>query len=361
MGDAFFDGDPLPRMTTNPESEVASAYRAALDVPQVGDLAEVELTRDSVVGIDLADYHQWTIGNVPAGSFPLFGFYKIINNSTETPTPGDHAVSLISLFEDATGASLDGYAGEARTNARGTGNYKGFNAKLTYQQSGSQVPAASGSASAALWADVHYLQSDNVTPLTTAGLYAISYLTTAIEGGDPLLRYSFLGYDRIRTTSTTAASATGGSGSGPDGSIQAGGGIYAALNLVCGAGGTFGDAVGITKSTNALLNCSLVNTNAGAAAGTTMAMQTDAGTAYFGKASNAFSTVPGTAGKSFIYDTTGIVLTGSATKVDSIIVSTQTPASASAAGVAGTIAWDASYIYVCIATNTWKRVAIATW
>ena len=38
-----------------------------------------------------------------------------------------------------------------------------------------------------------------------------------------------------------------------------------------------------------------------------------------------------------------------------------TPASASAAGTAGQIVWDASYIYVCTATNTWKRVAIATW
>ncbi len=38
-----------------------------------------------------------------------------------------------------------------------------------------------------------------------------------------------------------------------------------------------------------------------------------------------------------------------------------TPASAGAAGVAGTICWDVSYIYVCIATNTWKRAAIASW
>lgn len=46
---------------------------------------------------------------------------------------------------------------------------------------------------------------------------------------------------------------------------------------------------------------------------------------------------------------------------DLLKVATQTPASASATGVAGTIAWDASYIYVCTATDTWKRVAIATW
>jgi hypothetical protein len=38
-----------------------------------------------------------------------------------------------------------------------------------------------------------------------------------------------------------------------------------------------------------------------------------------------------------------------------------TPASASAAGTVGTMSWDASYIYICTATNTWKRVAIATW
>ena len=38
-----------------------------------------------------------------------------------------------------------------------------------------------------------------------------------------------------------------------------------------------------------------------------------------------------------------------------------TPASAAAVGNAGDISWDADYIYICIATNTWKRVAIATW
>jgi hypothetical protein len=39
----------------------------------------------------------------------------------------------------------------------------------------------------------------------------------------------------------------------------------------------------------------------------------------------------------------------------------RTPASASATGATGEICWDASYIYVCTATNTWKRSAISTW
>ena len=55
---------------------------------------------------------------------------------------------------------------------------------------------------------------------------------------------------------------------------------------------------------------------------------------------------------------TGIVRLGG----DSIrIVTSKTPASASATGTQGQIAWDASYIYVCTATDTWKRAAIATW
>lgn len=38
-----------------------------------------------------------------------------------------------------------------------------------------------------------------------------------------------------------------------------------------------------------------------------------------------------------------------------------TPASAGAACTAGSLVYDGSFIYVCTATNTWKRVAIATW
>lgn len=57
----------------------------------------------------------------------------------------------------------------------------------------------------------------------------------------------------------------------------------------------------------------------------------------------------------------GVAVTGVA-DVDQLRVTTPTvPASASATGTAGDIAWDADYIYVCVATDTWKRVLIATW
>lgn len=39
----------------------------------------------------------------------------------------------------------------------------------------------------------------------------------------------------------------------------------------------------------------------------------------------------------------------------------RTPSSASDTGNAGEICWDADYIYVATATNTWKRSAISTW
>lgn len=47
--------------------------------------------------------------------------------------------------------------------------------------------------------------------------------------------------------------------------------------------------------------------------------------------------------------------------VRSIILESNPPATAASTGVTGTITWDSGFIYVCTATNTWKRVAIATW
>lgn len=40
---------------------------------------------------------------------------------------------------------------------------------------------------------------------------------------------------------------------------------------------------------------------------------------------------------------------------------TAPPANSSSTGEAGEVRVDANYVYVCTATNTWKRVAIATW
>jgi hypothetical protein len=41
--------------------------------------------------------------------------------------------------------------------------------------------------------------------------------------------------------------------------------------------------------------------------------------------------------------------------------SAKTPSSSTDTGNTGDICWDSAYIYICVATNTWKRVAISTW
>jgi len=43
------------------------------------------------------------------------------------------------------------------------------------------------------------------------------------------------------------------------------------------------------------------------------------------------------------------------------IATAKTPATAGDTGNAGEICWDANYIYVCVAANTWKRAGIAAW
>lgn len=43
------------------------------------------------------------------------------------------------------------------------------------------------------------------------------------------------------------------------------------------------------------------------------------------------------------------------------IATAKTPASATDTGTAGEICWDTDYVYVCTATNTWKRSALSTW
>lgn len=37
------------------------------------------------------------------------------------------------------------------------------------------------------------------------------------------------------------------------------------------------------------------------------------------------------------------------------------PLTATATGTVGQVSFDANYFYVCVNTNTWKRVALTTW
>jgi len=63
---------------------------------------------------------------------------------------------------------------------------------------------------------------------------------------------------------------------------------------------------------------------------------------------------------------TGTTTIGSAATVRSFILGITnilqgTPASSSASCTSGDVEFDASFIYVCVAANTWKRVGVSTW
>lgn len=56
----------------------------------------------------------------------------------------------------------------------------------------------------------------------------------------------------------------------------------------------------------------------------------------------------------------GFTTTGT-TNTTVLIVGSDAPANSTSTGTAGTITWDSDYLYICVAANTWERVAIATW
>ena len=58
-----------------------------------------------------------------------------------------------------------------------------------------------------------------------------------------------------------------------------------------------------------------------------------------------------------ISDGTGLHLAGKILRIGTA----KTQANAGDTGNTGEICWDASYVYVCTATNTWKRAALSSW
>jgi hypothetical protein len=84
----------------------------------------------------------------------------------------------------------------------------------------------------------------------------------------------------------------------------------------------------------------------------------------FGARSNS-----GAIGDSLVVEGTGNIGIGTTLPTKALDVNSnsirvrtaKTPASSTAACDQGEIAWDANYIYVCRATNTWMRAALSTW
>ena len=64
-----------------------------------------------------------------------------------------------------------------------------------------------------------------------------------------------------------------------------------------------------------------------------------------------------------VYTQAPMRIYGSRIRVNGVLslMDSATPASASASGTAGDIAWDTNFLYVCTAASTWKRTVLSTW
>jgi len=72
---------------------------------------------------------------------------------------------------------------------------------------------------------------------------------------------------------------------------------------------------------------------------------------------NVTGNTSGTAATVTTYAQPAITSLGTLT---SLTIASAAPANATAPGTAGTIAWEAGFLYVCTSANVWQRVVIAT-
>jgi hypothetical protein len=166
----------------------------------------------------------------------------------------------------------------------------------------------------------------------------------------PAVTASFYGTSKIITTDSTPSTGVG------TGALQVAGGIYA------GAASYFGGSLGGANQRVA----TFANTGGngfieigGSASKAAQILATGSG--VMALYTNATAGTIGTLALT-LSETQAAAFAGAVTIAGTVIHTlSATPASASAAGTVGTMSWDANYIYICTATNTWKRVAIATW
>jgi hypothetical protein len=131
------------------------------------------------------------------------------------------------------------------------------------------------------------------------------------------------------------------------GTADSGHGIQGTSSRVDG-NGTFGGDVYVNGSD---LN---FNTSFGVIKSTTSFLQYDAKAFYHQFRIDGL--------EKFRVTPTGSITTGEAKATNFSLSALNTaPTSSSDTGTTGEIRWDANYMYVCTATNTWKRSAIATW
>jgi len=146
------------------------------------------------------------------------------------------------------------------------------------------------------------------------------------------------------------------------------GGTLSNVSLTTQVTGTLPVANGGTGVTTSTGTGSVVRSSAPSLSSPTMNNATATGALNIGTGGSIFDTTISPFGTGILIAPTGSACafaTGTSFVVTTsrafVVQAPPIPSSASDTGTTGTIAWDSNYIYVCVATNTWKRVAISTW
>lgn len=90
-------------------------------------------------------------------------------------------------------------------------------------------------------------------------------------------------------------------------------------------------------------------------------LSTDVGNVQGGWNSNRFFSFNFATGNTFIGNSNYTVNPKTIIYGDVILDKAQSPASPTTPGTKGTITYDANYMYICTAANTWRRIALSTW
>jgi hypothetical protein len=206
------------------------------------------------------------------------------------------------------------------------------------------------------------INAGGIISATTGGFKGANYLnSTGLTGniitGDTNQDFYINGSIKMSlSAATTSLSSTTPSTGVGTGALQVAGGIYA------GAASYFGGSLGGANQRVA----TFANTGGngfieigGSASKAAQILATGSG--VMALYTNATAGTIGTLALT-LSETQAATFAGAVTIAGTVIHTlSATPASASATGTVGTMSWDANYIYICTATNTWKRVAIATW
>jgi hypothetical protein len=165
-------------------------------------------------------------------------------------------------------------------------------------------------------------------------------ITQLMYGGTEGLRIDSSGRVGIGTTSPTALLELSGSGI-----------VFKANTTTTTFTSTSIQIGGLTTTSNS--GCFLKSyTNLGSTINSSLAFEVNGGATEAARIDSSGRVGIGTTGPTTLLDV----------NADTVRVRTaRTPASATATGATGEICWDANYVYVCTATNTWKRSAISTW